>query len=306
MPSSLIKSFAEKSGKSVPAVGKIWDEVKKSVKDIYDYKEGTPRFYQAVTGILKKRLQLDEISEEEIKMLDESIADLSDLTSTGDDKKLVSLFKEFGDTEAFYEKAEDIAFAYFEDPDDAYSALQRWVYDAKKKSKKMPFEESEDFNLEIENGDLVDFGTNLGKLYVVNKKYSPAKYWVTDDKHDRFNKDAQGWSVGKDLAIRIIEQGKEGVAESAKEDLTEATISTDIAAKPERMGTVQKRVEPDDYINGLPIFEVDSKDFMGASKIRHNGMRYNIKNEKVNAYLRENGYRKSFGIRWNGNSMRIK
>ncbi len=73
----------------------------------------------------------------------------------------------------------------------------------------------------------------------------------------------------------------------------ESTTTSDIAAKPERLGSTQRRIEPDGYRSGLPVFEVEEIDFIGATKIRRDGSRYSVKNEKVKQYLTENGYRKA-------------
>ena len=59
-------------------------------------------------------------------------------------------------------------------------------------------------NLEVNNGDLVDFGP-YGKLYVCNVDYEENKYWVTDEKENRDNASAQGWAISKNFAKRIIE-----------------------------------------------------------------------------------------------------
>ena len=59
-------------------------------------------------------------------------------------------------------------------------------------------------NLEVNNGDLVDFGP-YGKLYVCNTDYEENKYWVTDEKENRDNASAQGWAISKNFAKRIIE-----------------------------------------------------------------------------------------------------
>ena len=59
-------------------------------------------------------------------------------------------------------------------------------------------------NLEVNNGDLVDFGL-YGKLYVCNVDYEENKYWVTDEKENRDNASAQGWAISKNFAKRIIE-----------------------------------------------------------------------------------------------------
>ena len=61
-----------------------------------------------------------------------------------------------------------------------------------------------DANLEVNNGDLVDFGP-YGKLYVCNADYEENKYWVTDEKENRDDASAQGWAISKNFAKRIIE-----------------------------------------------------------------------------------------------------
>lgn len=59
---------------------------------------------------------------------------------------------------------------------------------------------------DIDVGDLVDFGA-YGKLYVVDLNYhSNKRFWVTDDKASRFDPDASGWAIDKDLAEKIIEK----------------------------------------------------------------------------------------------------
>ena len=59
-------------------------------------------------------------------------------------------------------------------------------------------------NLEVNNGDLVDFGP-YGKLYVCNADYEENKYWVTDEKENRDDASASGWAISKNFAKRIIE-----------------------------------------------------------------------------------------------------
>lgn len=63
-------------------------------------------------------------------------------------------------------------------------------------------------NLEVNNGDLVDFGP-YGKLYVCNADYEENKYWVTDEKENRDDASAQGWAISKNFAKRIIESYKD-------------------------------------------------------------------------------------------------
>lgn len=68
--------------------------------------------------------------------------------------------------------------------------------------------DEEDISDEIEEGDLVDFGA-YGKLYVVELEAgSSGKYfWVTDQESQRFNPDANGWSILKREAVEILESG---------------------------------------------------------------------------------------------------
>lgn len=59
--------------------------------------------------------------------------------------------------------------------------------------------------LDIQQGDLVDFGP-YGKNYVCDPDYSDEYYWITDEPNDRMNPNAEGWSIKKDRAIKIIEE----------------------------------------------------------------------------------------------------
>jgi Zn ribbon nucleic-acid-binding protein len=56
MPANIVKSFAEKTGKSESEVEKLWDKAKASV----DKPESDPSYYPNVTSILKKMLGLNE------------------------------------------------------------------------------------------------------------------------------------------------------------------------------------------------------------------------------------------------------
>jgi hypothetical protein len=63
MPSNVVKSFAEKSGKSVAEVEKLWSKAKSIVKKEYpDIEPETDRWYSLVTGTLKKMVGLKESS----------------------------------------------------------------------------------------------------------------------------------------------------------------------------------------------------------------------------------------------------
>lgn len=63
MPSSIVSSFAEKSGKSKAEVEKLWDKIKTSVKD-GGTSESDPSFYAKVTAGLKRALSIKESFDE--------------------------------------------------------------------------------------------------------------------------------------------------------------------------------------------------------------------------------------------------
>jgi hypothetical protein len=58
MPSNVVKSFAERSGKSLGKIEGYWDEAKKSAMEKFG-KKG-PKFWSYVTAIVKRRAGLDE------------------------------------------------------------------------------------------------------------------------------------------------------------------------------------------------------------------------------------------------------
>ena len=61
MPNNIVKSFADKTGKSKDEVEKLWNKSKEIVKKEYPkVKEDTPEFFKLVTGTLKKSLGLKE------------------------------------------------------------------------------------------------------------------------------------------------------------------------------------------------------------------------------------------------------
>lgn len=57
MPINVIKSFADKSGKSEQEVEKLWNEIKQSAED-----SGHKEDWAYITGSLKKALQLESDS----------------------------------------------------------------------------------------------------------------------------------------------------------------------------------------------------------------------------------------------------
>lgn len=55
MPSNVVKSFADKTGKSVAEVDKLWNKAKEIASE-----QGQAENYALITGILKKMLGLNE------------------------------------------------------------------------------------------------------------------------------------------------------------------------------------------------------------------------------------------------------
>jgi DNA-directed RNA polymerase subunit H (RpoH/RPB5) len=68
MPTPQIKSFAQKAGKSVSKVERLWDRAVELAKD-NGWKESDDKFYAYVTGILKKMLSIKENLVEELEIL---------------------------------------------------------------------------------------------------------------------------------------------------------------------------------------------------------------------------------------------
>lgn len=98
----------------------------------------------------------------------------------------------------------------------------------------------------------------------------------------------------------INEKKKEVVNEEA------STVSTDIDIPGIPVGKDKKMIEPDCMFNGFPCFNVDSNDFFAASTHRRNGTRHKIRNEKVRQFMKENGWRMPFMIKYEGNHFRVK
>ncbi len=59
MPNNIVKSFADKSGKSTTEVEEMWNNAENIVKDKYNLsKADGDKYYSAITGLLKKMLKL--------------------------------------------------------------------------------------------------------------------------------------------------------------------------------------------------------------------------------------------------------
>lgn len=63
MPANIIKSFAEKSGKSEKEVEELWDKAKEIAKDSNHEEE-----YDYIVGILKKMLKINETFRDFLKI----------------------------------------------------------------------------------------------------------------------------------------------------------------------------------------------------------------------------------------------
>lgn len=302
MPSSIVTSFAEKSGKSVSAVEKLWDEIKSDVKKNYpDVSEDSDRFYKLVTGILKKRLKLENIEEDDD--IEDPIGKLVDFGPYG------KLYVAFSSGDNFWvtdEKPSD-----WKEYGDRHN-VPGWYIKQRYAKKLVPDDEEGNETLkDLKESDEDPFGSPDWKLI---NKYIDKGMGILADYDYKISIDS--------VMDHLISKGADGMnhadwdevetelrkamTEEEDENINESTLSTDIAIKPEKMGIPQKRVVPDDYILGIPIFEVDSKDFMMASKMRQSGARYKITNEKFKQFIKENGYRNSVAVRWNGHLVRVK
>lgn len=76
MPAKQLQSFADKSGKSLKEVEKLWDQAKAIAKKEYPNAEDD-RFYAIVTGILKKSLGLKE--DTFLDLVDSELSHLSEM-----------------------------------------------------------------------------------------------------------------------------------------------------------------------------------------------------------------------------------
>lgn len=72
MPNALIKSYAEKTGKSVDTVEGYWEEAKESAKEKFG--KVSPKFYAYANAIVQKRLGIHEaVSFKQFLMLHEAL-----------------------------------------------------------------------------------------------------------------------------------------------------------------------------------------------------------------------------------------
>jgi len=103
---------------------------------------------------------------------------------------------------------------------------------------------------------------------------------------------------------------KDEELEEAYEELEEdATVSGDIAVPDMKLGDKpqkRKKIAPDEYLGGVPVFMVELEDLLNSCRNRRTKGRYKIKNENVKQFLKETNYRSSFYVSNNGSYFRVK
>ena len=62
--------------------------------------------------------------------------------------------------------------------------------------------------LSVRNWDKVSFGQDW-ELYIINAEWIDDRFFITEDKEQRFNSNALGSYIMKELAIKIIESREE-------------------------------------------------------------------------------------------------
>jgi len=90
MPNNIVKSFAEKSKKSEEEVDDLFKKAEGIVKSQYkDIEVGSDKFYQLVTGVLKKMLGINETPVTTVADVPKHYT-INDLDSVNKRKKLQS------------------------------------------------------------------------------------------------------------------------------------------------------------------------------------------------------------------------
>jgi hypothetical protein len=84
MPGAQLQAFADKTGKSLKEVEKLWDQAKDIATKEYDKTKEDDGFYEIVTGILKKSLG---IKESFIDMVDVEMIQLDEIMHEKKQKK---------------------------------------------------------------------------------------------------------------------------------------------------------------------------------------------------------------------------
>ena len=60
MPNATIKSFADKSGKSVDEVEELWQKAKRITDKVESIEKDSEQYYAYVTGIVKNMLNIED------------------------------------------------------------------------------------------------------------------------------------------------------------------------------------------------------------------------------------------------------
>ena len=60
MPNATVKSFAEKSGKSIEEVEELWDKAKSIADKLKHVDKDSEQYYVYVTGSLKRMLNIED------------------------------------------------------------------------------------------------------------------------------------------------------------------------------------------------------------------------------------------------------
>ena len=142
--------------------------------------------------------------------------------------------------------------------------------------------------------------------YDANKARAWAK--LNDFKHNKLVETDTSWVLVQEDEEKfsrlkeVVLREEEGVSASS------GTLSTDIATpdiaafKRDDKG----KICPDSIHMGLKCFDVESTDYFRAATFREKGARYKINNEKVRAFMKEDGYRSSFLIKYENNYVKVK
>lgn len=180
MPSNIVKSFSKKTGKSEAEVEKLWQKAKQSAKK-QGRKESDPKFYNLVTGILKKMLKLEKklltfgeflITERTYKYSNTQIILPKDLS-----KKIIDFGKSIPDDEIYTDENDDsygreenshITLRYGTDVDNSMRLQgMKKLFPLNISLEKISAFEAENYDvlkISIDSPDLIKANKEIGKL----------------------------------------------------------------------------------------------------------------------------------------------
>ena len=144
------------------------------------------------------------------------------------------------------------------------------------------------------------------KQYDANQARAWAK--LNDFKHNKIVENDTSWVLVQEDEEKfsglkeVVLREEEGVSASS------GTMAGDIEVhgKPLYDRDDKGKIKPDTMHCGLPCFDVESNDYFRAATFREKGARYKISNEKVKAFMKEDGYRSSFLIKYENNYVKVK